>query len=252
MNWDQRRDDLARNGFTVVPGLLAPGQVDGLRQRVDRLFDSDRPKSKQVLYVDRAVPAGTPHLDRLMHQWLNPRRFPAAEGTSPFLGAPAQAARELLGADPVLFQDLLLIKEPGQQRFPMHQDFPFWPVDQPRAVVCWTPLVENEVCGGGLAFSAGSHRLGVQPVVDLHRGGPQDADATLPDLTDFPLTCPSLGPGDALLFNPLVFHGSAARASPGRRAAWSSCWLHPSVRWMTARAPRHPLCQHIQDGAPVG
>lgn len=243
---------LERDGFVRVPRVLSSSQVEALQARVDLLFASDRPKSKQVLYVDGQVPPDTPHLDALLHQWLNPHRFQPNLGTADLVDAPGAIAAKLLGSDPVLFQDLLLVKEPGQSKFPWHQDFPFWPIDRPQAVVCWIPLVESNPSGGGLQFLRGSHRLGPQPVVDLHRGGPQSASAVTLDLDAmFEAVCPALEPGDALFFSPLVFHSSAQRSTVGRRAAWSSIWLHPSVRWSHARAPAHPLCRSVEDGALV-
>lgn len=241
---------LARDGFTPHPGLLPPADVARLRGRVDALFASARPSSRQVLYVDGRVPPDTPPLADLLHQWLNPHRF-GAEGTADLLDAPRRVAAALLGAEPVLFQDLLLVKTPAQRRFPWHQDFPFWPVDRPLGVVCWIPLVQSVAAGGGLMFARGSHRLGVQPVVDLHRGRPQAADARLDALDGFEAVCPPLAPGDAVFFSPLVMHCSPPRHTPGRRAAWSSIWLHPDVRWHHARAPAHPLCRETVDGAPV-
>jgi len=241
---------LAHDGFTVSPALLTPSTVARLRRRVDALFNSNRPQSRQVLYVDGVVPPDTPPLDRLLHQWLNPHRF-GADGTADLLDAPRRIARELLGAEPVLFQDLLLVKTPAQRRFPWHQDFPFWPVDRPLGLVCWIPLVPSAAVGGGLMFARGSHRLGCQPVVDLHRGRPQAQGMPSAALDDFEVVCPPLAPGDAVFFSPLVMHGSPPRRTAGRRAAWSSIWLHPDVRWQRARAPAHPLCREVTDGARV-
>jgi hypothetical protein len=250
---DDLRRQLDQDGFAVVPGLMTQDDVLMLQARVDGLFESTRPKSKQVLYVNGQVPVGTPPLDDMLHQWLNPHLFGRDEGTSELLEKPRTNARQLLDAEPVLFQDLLLIKEPGQNRFPWHQDFPFWPVDRPDAVVCWIPLVPSDVQGGGLRFARGSHRLGAQPVIDLHRGTRQDRSETPHDLDgEFETVCPRLQPGDAVFFSPLVFHSSAPRSSPGRRAAWSSIWMHPSVRWSHQRAPAHPICKRVLDGGVVG
>lgn len=244
------RAALDRDGFVTRAGVLDPGDVARLAARVEALFDSPHPPSRQVLYVDGRPPPDTPPLDRLLHQWLNPHRL-GVEGTADLLDGPRRIAAELLDAEPVLFQDLLLVKTPSQQRFPWHQDFPFWPVDRPRGVVCWIPLVPSTGAGGGLTFARGSHRLGPLPAIDLHRGHPQDPTAEMPSLDGFDPICPPLAPGDAVFFSPLVLHGSAPRGTPGRRAAWSSIWLHPSVRWHHARAPAHPLCREVPDGAPV-
>jgi ectoine hydroxylase-related dioxygenase (phytanoyl-CoA dioxygenase family) len=240
------------NGHVCARAVLAATQLTALSERVRMLFTSTRPRSRQVLYTDGIVPPDTPHLDRLMHQWLNPHTYGKGEGTDDLLAGPRTLASELLGAPAVLFQDLLLVKEPGQRRFPLHQDFPFWPLDRPAGLTCWIPLVQNEAIAGGLMLARGSHRLDVQPVVDLHRGTPQRQGLTLPPLDTYPLDCPCLAAGDALLFSPLIFHGSPPRRTAGRRIAWASTWVHPDVRWDHAAAPAHPINELTVDGARVG
>ena len=246
------RDALANDGFAVARAVLPAGPLHALADRVDALFGSARAPSRQVLYVDGRTPPDTPPLDRLLHQWLNPHRYPGDEGTADLLAGPRALAAEALEAAPVLFQDLLLVKTAGQARFPWHQDFPFWPVDRPLGVVIWIPLVANAPRAGGLMFARGSHGLGPQPVVDLHRGHAQDPTQMLPAIDErFEVVCPEIAPGDALIFSPLVFHGSPPRRVGGRRVAWSSIWLHPDVRWSHERAPAHPICRQVIDGAPV-
>ena len=186
-----------------------------------------------------------------MDQWLSPHRL-----GPPNTRASAEAIRALvaplLGAAPVLFQDLLLVKRPSQRPFPWHQDFPFWPVDTPRGVVVWVPLCDSDEERGGLAFARGSHRLGPRPVVDLHTAAPQDPHAELGfDSSRFEIVCPRYRRGDAVAFLPITFHGSPALRSPHDRVAWSSIWLDPRARWQHGRAPNHPLCKRTPDGAPV-
>lgn len=246
------RADLERDGYLVWPSLLNRAEVDTLRTRVTSIWQSARPRSRQVLYVNGEVPPDTLPLDALLHQWLNPHRLPPGEGTADLLTPVEAAAAALLQGKPLLFQDLLLVKTPEQSRFPWHQDFPFWPVDRPQGLVCWMPLVDNVEAGGGLSFARGSHRDGLGPAIDLHRGTAQDPSALLAfDPARWPLDCPALSPGDAVFFTPLTWHASGRRTTDGRRAAWSSVWLHPSVCWHHARAPAHPICQETEDGSSV-
>lgn len=241
-----------RDGFIHVPNVLSQEQVDVLDARVRDLYDSSHVRSRQVLYVDGQVPVGTPPLDRLLHQWLNPHRYDDGLGTRDLVEAPRAIADRLLDASSVLFQDLLLLKEPGQQRFPWHQDFPFWPIDRPRGVVCWIPLIRSDDASGGLQCARGSHRIGAHGAVDLHCGVPQNTDSEMPDVEAmFPVCTPPVEAGSALFFSPLLFHSSPPKTTPGHRVAWSSAWLHPQVCWRHARAPAHPLCKRTRDGARV-
>lgn len=119
-------------------------------------------------------------------------------------------------------------------------------------MIVWVPLVAADPETGALRFATGSHRLGPQPVVDLHTGLPQDTAAHVQfRAEDWPIAAPSYSPGDAAVFTPTTFHASPPMAREGERAAWSCIFLSPRARWRHANAPNHPLCKVVPDGAHV-
>lgn len=245
------RAALARDGFTLLREIVSTSVLDEVALVMRSLEQRGHPRSRQVLYTHGPVPDGRPHLDTLMDQWLSPHRLPA-----PNTRRPARVIRELvtglLETEPVLFQDLLLRKRPGQRPFPWHQDYPFWPVDAPEGLILWIPLDGTDESRGGLAFARGSHRLGPRPVVDLHDGAPQDPHAELGfDPKRFEIVAPRYQRGDAVAFLPTTFHGSPAIQTRDVRTAWSSIWLPPWLRWDHANAPKHPLCRRVSDGSLV-
>jgi ectoine hydroxylase-related dioxygenase (phytanoyl-CoA dioxygenase family) len=245
------RSALARDGFVVLRGVVATSVLDELGEILRSLERRGQPRSRQVLYTHAPAPAERPPLDVLMDQWLSPHRLAPPNTLGPARVIRTLAA-DLLDTEPVLFQDLLLRKRPGQRPFAWHQDYPFWPVDAPEGVVVWVPLAAADERRGGLAFARGSHRLGPRPVVDLHDGTPQDPGAELGfDLGQFEIVAPRYERGDAVAFLPTTFHGSPAMRAAGTRTAWSSVWLRPGLRWSHANAPRHPLCKQVRDGAPI-
>lgn len=244
--------EIESHGLVFAPGLLSTDEVRTLAEVVDALIEADVPRSRQVLYTHEPGPAGRPHFDALMHQWLNPHRLCGPASTCELADMLRPRVARLLGVQPVLLQDLILLKHQGHPAFPWHQDFPFWPVDRPQGVIVWAPLVRSDEHSGGLAFARGSHRLGAWPAIDLHTGLAQrDARDPGPMLEQHEILRPRFHVGDAALFSPLTFHMSPANERGPARAAWSSIWLDPSVRWCHARAPRHPICQQVRDGAPV-
>lgn len=246
------RRELESQGVVLAPGFLSSAESRALEEAVDALIAADVPRSRQVLYTHDAAPGDRPHFDTLMHQWLNPHRLAGPAGTRAIADALRPRVARVLGAESVLLQDLILVKRPGHRRFPWHQDFPFWPIDRPLGVIVWTPLVHTDEHTGGLLFACGSHRLDPWPSLDLHSGlTQQSARDPGPMLGACEVLRPRLGVGDAAIFSPLTFHMSPAKERGPARAAWSSIWLHPSVRWHHARAPRHPICREVRDGAPV-
>lgn len=252
MNAEHVQSQLNERGAVLLPGVIPAPLLARLAEAVAANRAAQRPMSRQVLYTNTPPPPDRPPLTALMDQWLNPHRYTGPGSTRTVADSLRPLAAEILGEPGVLFQDLLLVKRSGQKRFPWHQDFGFWPVDQPRGVVIWVPLQPSDGETGALRFAAGSHRLGPRPVVDLHNGLPQDADAAQafsPD--DWPIFAPTYAAGDAAAFTPVTFHASPPMRRPGERAAWSCIFLSPSVRWCHASASNHPLCRRTTDGAPV-
>jgi len=244
--------ELERDGVTVLPRVVPELTIDEVRQALDDNRRLDRPRSRQILYTHDGPRPERPPFSVLMDQWLNPFRYDGPGSTARAAETLRPIAASLLGAAPVLFQDLLLLKRPGQREFPWHQDFCFWPVDRPDAVILWVPLQSTTPESGALRFAVGSHRLGPRPAVDLHDGRPQDPDRELGfQPGDWPQLVPTYSCGDAVAFSPLTFHASPAMTRPIERAAWSCVFLDPAVRWRHANAPTHPICKTIEDGAPV-
>ena len=248
---ERTRQALASDGFALIEQTLSEETLGSLQTAVTALRASARPMSRQVLYTHTRPPARPP-LTALMDQWLNPHHLDGDASTRAAAEAIRPLASELLGEPAILFQDLLLIKQPGQRHFPWHQDFPFWPIDRPEAVVIWAPLVATGPSGGALRFARGSHSLGARPVVDLHTGDAQRPEAALgfnPERWD--IAAPDYRAGDLVVFSPLIFHGSPPTRRTQPRPAWASVWLSPRCRWSYAAAPNHPLCRRVEDGAPV-
>jgi ectoine hydroxylase-related dioxygenase (phytanoyl-CoA dioxygenase family) len=155
--------------------------------------------------------------------------------------SPAAAiAKQLMGTKTVrLFHEHMLLKEPGADvPTPWHQDQPYYCVDGTDTVSLWVPLdpVPRERT---LEFVGGSHKWGkyyrperfnktalndndgLEPVPDIegHRG-------------DYNILGWALEPGDAVAFNYLTLHGSAANKSKvEQRRAFSLRLMGDNVRY---------------------
>lgn len=242
----------SQDGFESRRPLFDAATVADLRACLRALEEEAVPASRHILYTHTPPTSAMPDLSTLMTQWLNPHRRVGPTSTRGAVEQLRAHVCELLGTQAVLFQDVLMYKRPEHKVFPWHQDFPFWPVDQPSGVVVWIPLDPVEASVGGLQLAVGSHRLPVGPSIDLHSGLPQlGSDGPLMSSESQTIVSPGLDPGDAILFHPLTWHQSPINQQGRLRRVWASTWLTPNVRWSHARAPRHPLCSRVQDGAPV-
>ncbi|HWO26823.1 MAG TPA: phytanoyl-CoA dioxygenase family protein [Kofleriaceae bacterium] len=241
--------ELEANGFVVWPALLTADEVEALRCCLERLHVDRVPTTTQVLYTHAVPTKPRPSFERLMLQWLNPHRRMHADGTTEVLARVAQRLSSL-GFDVTPFQDVLLVKMSEHAPFPWHQDEPYWPFDAPAGLVVWCALDPTNRSNGGLELARGSHHLGRGPAIDLHTGEPQAGFAgQLPNRTNFVGECPTLSPGDAVLFRPRTWHRSGRNTSGAPRRGWSSSWLPPGTHLNPELAPRHPLVRGGERGA---
>lgn len=121
----------------------------------------------------------------------------------------------LLGAPPILFQDMALLKPPrlGREK-PWHQDKAYFNLDpRERVVGVWIALDEATTDNGCMHLLP---QLPRQPIVHFQRRDWQICDAEI--LGQECIAAP-LKPGGVLLFDGLLVHGTPHNASDRRRRA---------------------------------
>ena len=124
--------------------------------------------------------------------------------------------RRIIGEEPMLFQDMALLKPPrvGREK-PWHQDHAYFNLElRTRVVGVWIALDQATTGNGCMLVKPGSHRQG--PVVHFKRRDWQICDADVDPLGT--LAVP-LEPGGCLFFSSLMQHGTAPNTSDDRRRA---------------------------------
>ena len=154
----------------------------------------------------------------------------------------AEIAGRLMHATRVnYFYDQLLVKEPGtEERTPWHQDQPYWAVSGFQVCSIWLPLdpVSEPVCP---EFIYGSHRW---PEFSPYHFGDRTPykDTGLPALPDIErerdrhrIARFTMEPGDCLVFQAMIVHGSPGNSSSHRRRALSTRWTGDDARYCVRR-----------------
>ena len=241
--------ELSERGWSVIRNLLDTSQIQLLKESFDYMLENIRPPS-EILYTHSDKPVDSPGMSNLMTQWFNFHKSDSLSSTKSLAHSFRSIATEIMGATPVLFQDILMIKKSGYKPFEWHQDYPYWPVDSPRGLLFWVPAQDVNAENGGLGFADNSHTLGIGPSINLHTGRPQsgmtgEMPANLHQIT------PELTTGDVLVFTPLTWHRSGVNQTKIPRMAWSCSWLHPESHWDIERAPNHPMAKYIHNGERV-
>ncbi len=124
--------------------------------------------------------------------------------------------RQLLGDEPILFQDMGLIKPPrlGREK-PWHQDLSYFNYEPTGKVVgVWIALDEATIANGCMQLLPGLHKDG--PIVHWKRRDWQMCDNEVLGRTSVAVP---LKPGGLLLFDGLLPHGTPHNSSGKRRRA---------------------------------
>jgi phytanoyl-CoA hydroxylase len=127
-----------------------------------------------------------------------------------------QLLTRIIGEEPVLFQDMALLKPPkiGREK-PWHQDHAYFELPLGTTVVgVWIALDEATTDNGCMIVIPGSHRQG--PVIHFQRRDWQICDT---QVNNHGAAAVPLKPGGCLLFHSLIHHGTPTNNSSQRRRA---------------------------------
>jgi phytanoyl-CoA hydroxylase len=193
--------NLTSDGFTVVKGVHAPELVIELRllfESVIRYAELDLEDPFARYYLRHRPDQGA------LYDVV--QRHPAAMELA---RAPAvlDAMASVLGQDIFMYENSVVYKPPGKRNaVPYHQDFISRPQES-RKLIAWTALEPVTRATGAMKMFPGSHKLGFLP---WHRvKGETHHDRIVPE--SLPKGEPiqlELDPGDVLIFNQLLVHGS--------------------------------------------
>lgn len=224
------------NGYVVVEGLY-DGYVEEIVDTIRTIAENpaDYPDTVHGNVVDESdLPADmtdVPALDRVKS--LRPKSVPEFrryfdEGTAPA----ARAASGLLGERDLRRIYLFSFCNPPRlgTGTPWHQDQGLWSQWMPNSITCWVALSEVTPENGCLQFIPGSHEDGIVPHVEA-----EDTHPHLPDsvIDEDAIEYAVMEPGDAVLFDPQVYHQSSANTTDKRRLSAAAVYT-PQDEWQEA------------------
>lgn len=195
-------------GFLVVERLFSDEDLAGVRQQIDDLIaNPDDPPEGVTVGREGDTEEGSKGTGAVRGGAFLVRFIPYFQD---FARTPKllEYVRGLLGPRVKVFRDQMLLKPPGGQAKPVHQDqsyFQVMPVND--LVTAWIALDEATLDNGCMTYVPGSHRHGIFPVgADPKRPVhhiPDTGDLDLPE----PVSCPV--PAGSIIFH----HGCALHAS---------------------------------------
>jgi phytanoyl-CoA hydroxylase len=218
-------NEFRENGFTVRKGLLSKERIASMFADISAIFD-------QALSGQGENPADYPSVDE--KYLVLKEKYPALKAHCYDLIHSLDAIVTALSHDEVVafgrqVYDTPLLAGPMQMRIddpsddrllPWHQELEQFSL---RTLNCWLPLRDVNAEVGTLAVVPGSHKEGL---VDHHLVEIPHTYWSLPSevIDDDKVIMVDLEAGDALLFDPFLFHGSME--NPSNQIRWTMV-----VRW---------------------
>lgn len=152
------------------------------------------------------------------------------------------AARLMGAAKANIFDDHLLVKEPGTDKPTFwHHDMPYFPFVGEQVCSLWIPLDPVDEPNGAMKFAKGSHRWGklFHPIrigIGKEVEGAERFDGPVPDIdadpATYPTVCFDLAPGDCVAFHGRTLHSAAGNLHPDRRRrALALRFTGDDIRW---------------------
>lgn len=214
-------------GHVVVPGVVGQDVVARLRAAHEALM---------ARWSAECEVTPTEY-ERVVSQWTGLHEQSAVFAQQLHDPIMVAVARQLLGTDHIqLFHDHLISKPAGASAtIPWHQDYPFWPVDRPRALSCWLALDDADEASGSMYFMPGAHLEGERAPVDFLRKQQDWGEREVQRVST------TVRAGDCVFHDCLSWHTSPPNRSTGPRRAYIVIILDADCRYDPAHSGWHPM-----------
>lgn len=265
-----REEDVAafeRDGAVCLRGVIDADWLDRLALAFERELTGAR--SADLSAMARGIEAGggatvaapgatTGRFVAGTDHWRHDADFRDFAIASPL---PGLAAGLLRSNTAFLYEDSLLVKEPGtREATAFHQDLGYFHVSGEQAATTWCPLDRVTAESGALRYVRGSHRWGrdFKPNLFVTRAEiPGVEGESVPAIEDDPdaydLVSFDLEPGDVAVHHARTIHGAFPNASPHRRRAVSVRYCGDDARYrIRPGAPTKPHHANVRDGDLLG
>ncbi len=201
-------DQFERDGFLVCPAIHDVATMDRIRREINAVLATTGHASS---------PSAHRHLDsRVIHD---------------LVAQPAIVDRmaTLIGPDPLLWNTRLFDKASGEGPVPWHQDIAFWPLEPTLCVSEWIAIDRSDTGNGCLELLPGSHRSSIPDISSKDIGRfRQQVDLDVVDISG--KVSIELDPGEFLLFDRWMLHGSPGNHSDRRRLGLAARIIPTSVK----------------------
>lgn len=154
---------------------------------------------------------------------------------------------EIANAAPLFFEegscrllhDHIINKPIGNNGvIPWHQDYTYWPTDNPNGLSLWLPFSELDKDAGVLEVIPKSHLLGEKRPIDFMNDSKCFASDDVKFMT--------VKKGDLVVLDALTWHRTSNNTSTETRIAYISLWIPSNSKYAPKHASWHPVNDNIR------
>ena len=190
------------NGYLAIQDLFDSHNISTARSEIQRLISGDIKEFDSVQYEEPGPSSGHPKTVRKIMGFVNHSSHLAKMAVEPTLISLIAKLSE--DTNPILFQDMALLKGPGGREKPWHQDAAYFDLPIDTIVIgVWIALDRATEENGCLHIIPKTHKNG--PAEHFHIRDWQLCDTEVQ--TGLDVAVP-LEPGGCLLWHGLLHHGS--------------------------------------------
>lgn len=137
-----------------------------------------------------------------------------------------------------LLHDHIINKPLGNNgTVPWHQDYTYWPVDNPNGLSFWLPFSDLDEKAGVLEVVVKSHLWGEEAPVDFINDQK--------DFSNYDVKSLTVKKGDLVILNALSWHRTSENTSVKERQAYISLWIPTNSKYAPKHASWHPVNDNV-------
>ncbi len=212
MSGESLRQEYEERGYLHIKGLISPAEVDELNACFARIHKEQVPGHYEHVSLEEAGDDVLLAYPRVM----NPHRYAERIRTVMTDDRIAGLLRTILAEEPLGAQSMLYFKPPGARGQVMHQDQFYLAVKPGTCVAVWIALDRTDRDNGGMVVVPKTGTLPIDCSKVGHPGSYDKGGKPVRIPKGYKGECPTMEPGDALIFNGSLIHGSGPNHSKDR------------------------------------
>ena len=230
-----------RDGFFTVEKLLAAGELQTIRERMEDVAHERIPYPKSDLEYEPGLNGAwdASRLRKINRCAEQDEVFRAHAANERIL----ELVTSLIGPDVKLFGSQCFMKPPGGVEKPYHQDSAYFTIDPPEIVTCWTALDKVTVENGCLWVIPGSHQGPLRDHQPWQLGDRIDKQVPDDQLDRTKEVAVELSAGSCSFHHSMLLHRSGPNQTQHPRRGLAVHYMSARSRWThpTNPQPTYPL-----------